>query len=309
MGNKLTFKHCVVLVNPKSTSARRSRRFIQQLEKHFRRALHTVETDDADYENHELLVGKLASQLKAGSLLCIAGGDGTISSAVNLLMTNPKLNTLNPRVTVLPLWGGNANDLAYMINGPAGLADIDKILEKGQRVAIHPLEVRMQSVQEYVHLATNYVSFGASAYAAHKVNQMKGPKSLRLLREAGNVIQAALKAKTFSAEIKGRETSLYDLILINGSRIAKVYRAPNSLTDKSFLELTVNRKHPMILSYFLRILGKLTVNRKSIDYYELTLIDGTFCQIDGEVRAVAGGTKVTVKPADKPFYVLSTRLK
>ena len=317
MPSKPAFKHCVIVINHASTHTWRSQRFIKQLENVFGTdKTEVIEVLKRDYDEPGRLAKLLESKLDQNTLLGIAGGDGTISFIVNILLHKPGLSAGARKAVLLPLWGGNANDLAYMANGLAMFSSLEKILEESETIEVKPLVVKIDGNESRSRLAVCYASFGASAYATHlmshprhrykRVYRMPGS---RLFFEAGSVMKALTDAKMFECEIDGVIQPLYDLMLINGSRIAKINRAPIKLTDPYFYEIRTKRKKPVVLSYFASLLRNVTPKHAPIARRSLVLHDGTWAQLDGEVEYVQKGSRVTVEHHDKPLRLLATRLK
>jgi hypothetical protein len=304
---KHSFERCVIITNSTSTNYRRARRLAKEVKKYFADdQVDVIEVTAGRDTPADKLVEDIIKGLDDKTLVCIGGGDGSISMMINRLLLTPGLSAPARRA----LWGGNANDLAYMVNGSAYAVNIRKILGKGRVVKIHPLEVAISGSNTRKQLASNYVSFGMSAYATEQVNKLSAHNTFyRFFIEIGTILKAAKQVKPFTAEIDGRQATLYDLILINGSRIAKVYRAPNRLTDKAFFELMIDRKHPLFLSYLARVIRGLTRRRNRRSSHSLIVHEQTWAQLDGEVIEIPKGARIDIKTSSSPFYVLSTKLR
>jgi len=307
------FNRCVIITNTVSTNHHRARQLSEDIKKHFTEdQVDVIEVTPGKSKTGDSLVEEVIKSLDNKTLVCIGGGDGSISRFINRLLLNPNLSKGAKQAVVLPLWGGNANDLAYMVNGSAYAVDIKKILDKGRVVKVYPMEVTVRAGKIEIHLASNYVSFGASAYAAKQISDLNARNPIRrFIKEFWGIVRAAKQARPFTAEIDGRVASIYDLILVNGSRIAKVYRTPNRLTDKAFFELVIDRKPPVFLSYLARIIRGVTWERKRNrrGSHSLTVHDATWAQIDGEVIDIPKGARIDIKTYKTPFYVLSTKLR
>lgn len=312
-----SLKRCVIIINPRSTHAHRSMKFVRQLE-----ALFTGDNIDIitptkrDYENPSALITALKPKLNRNTLLGIAGGDGSIHYIINLLLSHPSMGESARQAVLLPLWGGNANDLAYMANGFAVGKHMDTILKEGTVVDVYPL--RVSTTHNNITLRTYaicYASFGASAFVAHKLNQ-PGHRDKRVYRvpgtravfEAGSVTKALVDAKGFRCEIDGVTQKLYDLMLVNGSRIAKVDRAPIKLTDPYFYEIRTTHNRPVVLGYAASLVRNITQRRPPIAIRSLIAHDPTWVQLDGEVEQVPSGSTVKVIRNDVPLRLLSTKL-
>lgn len=69
---------------------------------------------------------------KQMGLIAIGGGDGTVNSIVNLLLHELSSRDRR-RLFVLPLWGGNANDFSYMLNGLSSRQTVTSYLPRRHR--------------------------------------------------------------------------------------------------------------------------------------------------------------------------------
>jgi diacylglycerol kinase family enzyme len=308
---KHSFNRCVIITNSVSTNHHRARRLSNDIKKHFADGqIDVIEITPGKAITGDNLVEDIIKNLDGKTLVCIGGGDGSISMFINRLLLTKGIPKSVRRAVILPLWGGNANDLAYMVNGSAFTADIKRILKKGRVVKVYPMEVTIKTAKTVKHLANNYASFGASAYATKQIGGISDPNPVRrFFKEVAAIAKATKQAKPFTAEIDGRQATIYDLILINGSRIAKVYRAPNRLTDRAFFELIIDRKPQLFLSYMARAIRGLARKRNRRDSHSLTVHDATWAQLDGEVVGIPKGARIEIKTYTAPFYVLSTKLR
>lgn len=316
----LTFDKFIVIYNPMSTNARRSRRRIAELKDLFpSKDVDVIETSPDGLEANKALIAGEAKKFTKNTLLCIAAGDGTVSAVLDALLANKSVPAQAKKVPILPLWGGNANDLAYMINGRPGKSSLKTLFEKGEIVPIYPLGVKLDiDGKKSERIAGCYVSFGASAFAAQQAELPKNKRmkihvipGARMATEMLVVARALLKAKTFTIQTDGRSQPLYERIFVNGSRIAKVDRLPIKLNEKAFYEAAIERKHPKA---FISALSALKILRNRT-YGEVTgekrsfkLNSDTWTQIDGEVAKLPKGTEVEISLSTTPFYVLSTKL-
>jgi diacylglycerol kinase family enzyme len=318
--NLYRFEKFIVFYNPASTNSRRSRKRISELKDLFpSKEVIITETSPAGYDANRRIIDKLAKKFDEKTLVCIAAGDGTISAFLDALLTNKSVSARAKKVPILPLWGGNANDLAYMINGHPSKLSLKNIFEKGDIVPIYPLNVKLSiNNKSQQKIAACYVSFGASAYATQQAELPKNKKmkihivpGVRMATEMLVVAKSLLKAKTFTLQVEGKKQPMYERIFINGSRIAKVDRLPIKLNERAFYEASIENKHPKA---FISLLSALKILRNR-SYGEITgedrsftLNEDTWSQIDGEVVKLAKGTEVKISLSTTPFYVISTKL-
>ena len=311
------FSRCVVIVNPASTHYRTGKQRVKELEKLFpAKNFKMIETSREDYEHTDRLVGKLMCELDANTLLCIAAGDGTIGLIVNLLLTRPEVPATARQAVILPLWGGNANDFAFMLNGSVKQANITQIVTEGNIIAVHPLQMTItKDAEKRSKLAVCYVSFGASARAAHimsrpghRRNRAYRRPSTRLISEMANVTVALMRSKPFLCEIDGRQLTVFDLIMVNGPRMAKFNRLPMAIEQRGFCELRVQRKQPAMLPYAAKLVQ--SVNSRSKDGQierHFTLRQAVWAQLDGEIQHVREYSQISVTSSDLSFRVLATK--
>lgn len=218
---------------------------------------------------------------------------------------------------LLPLWGGNANDVAHMLNGPAYRMPVASLLQKGKIVEVLPLSCTLKypdgtSVE---HLAVGYISFGATALAARRLNEPphrssrlhKAPGG-RMVQELLTVFQALLKAPSFRIDEGNGERSIYDRMFINGSRIAKLRPLPLRLTDKNYYETTASEKRLGAAIARFRELLRRPLIQKAPQVTRFTCLDEAWVQFDGETVKIPASTKITVRHASFSLRAWSVRL-
>lgn len=251
-------------------------------------------------------------------LIAIAGGDGTISSVVNTIVAGLPRN-FSCKLYVLPLWGGNANDFSYMLNGLHSSMRPQRLLANSSPIAIPFIKVDIAAPDQKRSIyACCYASFGASAFAARRLDAQKfKTKSvmrwfppLLIVRELFFVIRAFIESPITIAEIDNKETSFYEHTLVNGSRLAKVNRIPIQIDEPAFFHAFVQRKHPSIIVTIGRImLGKpdtVYAKKTKVQFLTKQPVDA---QIDGEVLHLDAHTKVTASVVrTAPLAFISTRL-
>lgn len=310
------FKRFIVIRNPASTNAGRLQRRIDEL----RQVCPCAEIDvirTSSKEADQRLLEKCADKLGKDTLLCIAAGDGTINSIVRQLLTDKHLPKEAAQTPVLPLWCGNANDLAVMLNGPSRRAHIKNILERGRPVPVLPLECSLTDKDGGAprkYIAICYASFGASAFAARLLHKFVRRHNFlhkipggRLLHEIAVVTRALAQSRRFSISEGDKSKAIYERIFLRGSHFAKVPATPLRLTDGSLQGATVKHKQFFALMMRIAAMGRGR-RRNTAGQAEFKVLDKAWAQFDGEIVQVPAGTKVKIHLSDKPFYALSTRL-
>jgi len=316
-----TFDTCVIVCNPASTQAAQAHERIQQLQKQFpEKAVTLIYTSPDGHEANKLLLRAQADKLHEHTLLAIAGGDGTVSFVINTLLGDEHFTMEMRRATILPLWGGNGNDLACMLNGAPPRQSFAPLLRSGKRVAIYPLRCETITNNETsTRMAVCYASFGASALAARELESLRGVRpffhaigAAKFVHELSMVVRTLLSAPGFIVD-DGESTpkTIHDRLFINGSRFAKVSGVPLRLTDRQFCYITVEQKRVASMAFHITELIRKHPGRYVVtDGRTITfaLREATWAQIDGEVMHLDIGTYVRVGEAEQPFYALSTSL-
>lgn len=318
---KTRFQRCIILCNPVSTHAAAAQRRIRELQRIFGSdAVEVIETSEKGEAANRRLLIRQGDKLGPNTLLGIAAGDGTTNLIIETLLTSEELSDTARKTPILPLWGGNANDLAHMLNGAAYRASLKEIVAHGSIIPIHPLRFEMKpkhSKRAKTRIAACYAGFGATAVAAHRLNDSSHRRSKlhsipggRLILEAVTVIGAMLASPVFSVKESNRVKVVYELTFLNGSRMAKLERTPTKLTDEMFYINTFENKKLLSIipkvfeAYHKRISRKLLRN-----YASFTVQEASWAQFDGEPMQIAAHTKVQAELSRTPFLALSTVLK
>jgi hypothetical protein len=310
------FERCVVVVNPTSTNYNRGQHEIRQLAGLFALDnLEIIEVSNNDYSRPSWLITRLNAAVDKKTLLAVAGGDGTVNLIVDTILRSSEVSDAVRTAVILPLWAGNANDLAHMANGNPP-ASMESLIKRATVASVYPLAVNTSHrAKTATKLAICYVSIGASAYVSARINHpsYRRRRIYRLpggrnLTDMATVTRAFIWAATFESVISGKRRRIYDIVMINGPRMAKLSRIPVKLTDKNFYEMLVVRKHPIFLSSLVQILRGILIERRTHTERALTVNETTWAQLDGEALEIHGQTDVVVRHYEQPFCILSTKL-
>lgn len=306
-----------VIYNVSSTSAEESLRRIAELkEAAGPRHVYVIEMAKGQHGKVRDELRRLSRRFDEASVIAIAAGDGTVSTVVNLLMTDSELPDTARRVPVLPLWGGNGNDLARMLNG-APPPSIKPVIRHARPVSITPLLCRLDypSGRKFEIVATNYVSVGASAYAithvnspGHRSNPLHKIPGTRIVSEAVAVMNGLTEAPLFRITERGATRKIYERMMTNGPRFAKNSLLPVELVEPGYFLATFRHKNIIwLIGHVIRSIrrNKRPLKRDTVFVCE----DETRIQIDGESKKVPAGTRVTVGLAPYQFRALSTMIK
>lgn len=261
----------------------------------------------SDFSNPDRLK-EVLQKLPPSALIVVIGGDGTNSLVVSTLLHNTK--TIEQSVTVLPLKGGNASDIAHMLHGSAA-ANLTTILRDGVRKEAYALSLDQDGQPRRFVLA--YVSFGASAQVMQYLDGLSRRHSLIkkhpwLLRPTEILISmfGLNAAKRFTATINGTDSKLYDILFVNGSQVAKYYKTHAKLTNIGYLQLKVPYKHPVLFWHLLRLGQHYRKKSTTTSAQTISFNKKTYGQIDGDAIDLPAGSKVTIAKEVLPYYVLAT---
>ena len=313
------FNSILVFVNPKSTHAAAARRRIAEIERLMPGTpMAVIETSADGHAGNEQLVRTHANKLGPQTLLCIAAGDGTVSQIIEAILMAKGLPGKARKTVILPLWGGNANDLAHMLNGPAYKAKLHDILQKGEIVQIHPLQCDMTSAKQKTHtrLAACYASLGVSGFVAKQLIQPSYRQNILHKIPGGTaivdiltVISSILGAPSFSIKEHGNIRSVYELSFHNGSRMAKIERLPAKLTDEMFyLNQFEHKKLVSVIPKLMEMTRRGVSENLLRNYTSFTTQAESWAQFDGEPLLLPAGTKVQVQLCARPFNALATAI-
>ncbi len=317
---KRTFSRAFFIMNAKATNAARAKKFWGDVEKSLGKENATIiDITKMTFTKSEAVIAKTLKDCDSSTLLCIGGGDGTVSAVIQTLMLKKELTTENRSVRILPLWGGNANDMAVMLNGIPSAVNIHKILQNAHPVSIYPLSIEVESPESTTknYIASCYASFGATAEALARMEETahargsQGPKHklIRFAKEFREIGKTLVDVKPIKVEPTGDRTiELYDRLFVNGSRYAKILRSPVDLHDRHYFVLTSRDKNWKIILRAFRSLTTRTGGKISDRQRSFTIKDPTYMQVDGEVFKVPGNTRVKVRINDDCFNSFSTKL-
>lgn len=318
---KLPFSSVVIFSNNKSTNAARADELALVLarlignQKFYKVNISGCNPDEImrKVEDNRHLLGPHV-------LVGMGGGDGTCSSIIQAMVRSKILNEMQRASLLLPLWGGNANDLAVMLNGPVNVKVFRKLLTTVKPLAIHPLKITLRDKDGTLRVRTAacYASFGATAEAlntmegsSHKRGKY-GPKTglVRLGKEAVDVFRVLSGIQPFKV-LSGqqREVEMLDRLFVNGPRYAKVLHAPVELEQKAYFESTTQRGGVHLLVQVVKSFAGRGHGRVNTKMRRFIITNATMAQIDGELLEIKPHTKVTVSVNPVAFKVLSKHNK
>lgn len=307
------FERVVLLVNNHSTQTRDAHvRMTELLNSQATVSRLLIETREKSQDNIEML----QTTVREGDIVVTVGGDGTNRQAMTALM--------GTKVPLLPLGGGNGNNLACMLNGPLHHLMPCRVLAEGKVVVIHPILAQMSSeLGNRECYAASIMGLGASGEGTARLNNqhyrnrpLYGSKAIRELYEAGTLVRTVLACEEFTITENGIETVLFERAIANGPRVAKYGRFPVQLTEHRLFMTEVRRKRPLQIAHWLgSVLCQPIMNPPAGRYLNapeaisFTIGDrAVVAHFDAEPEFLRPETEVRISQAEQPFYAISTKL-
>lgn len=307
------FENFIIILNPKSSNIKRTRKRIDELKNILPSKPLVIKTG----RSSEIIKKSLEKSLKKNSgktLLFIGGGDGTVHQVINSIMTGRNKH----KVVVLPIWGGNANDLAFMLNGLSYQEKLSKVLASGKIVDIYPLKITLNNKKnkQQIYYSICYASFGATAFAANQLDQQSSNKNNILqfttlgvaIQEIKGVTDAFRKSPVFRAKINGEKVTIFEEAFMNGPRMAKLNSFPVKLNKKVYYRAHQPNKHPLLSRRVVQAVtgqkfGEITSRPTSF-----TVRESILAQFDGEVSKIPKNSKITISLSAEPIKAVSIKL-
>jgi diacylglycerol kinase family enzyme len=240
---------------------------------------------------------EMASGLRDGDTILVAGGDGTAHIATNAAAISGKKD-LKIKYTGF----GNFNDYANSFSKNSGAEAVRAIKKQAVKSKVKPIELRVNG--EFFRYAPLYATVGLTAEMAEifegkrlrkalkKVPGRNSRLALSLLaatrfyfKHRANHLLKIANITTDSENSSAQDQKITDLVFMNGPRMARIMRSrANKLDDETFGFTALNagdfRKNlPFITKgFFSRIPLRRTKNAK-IEFTKPTKIA---IQIEGE---------------------------
>lgn len=328
MSQSYEFDRLVVAENPRASHYRRISREVARLQRsHPDFGIERIPTSANMNETHDTIM----DTVRQGDVLVVIGGDGTVNQVGSVVTSQDFDRGDAPNTPFVPLRGGNANDIANMINGRASL---EEILRRGEMMELFPLEVTVTAPEEqtrqdpfddgvYVRRALGYFSVHAAAEATRGLDNIK-PQSdiirwmlrhtgIQQAREVFAVLQPMAQAKPVIAIEDGYPPyALVDESFLRGDRIAK-YGHPHADLTKQIFERTrvYDQGYIAALTSMIKMQqGKLEGEKTDSVTQLLYGRDGKpiLTQYDGEVIEIPSGSTVNVGIAARGYHTLTTKL-
>lgn len=310
-----SFEQIIAVYNPTSSNKSRAKARIIEMEELSGKKVEIIKTDKSQKIFSEKLTKRL-NKISSPTLFLIGGGDGTVHDSLNIIL-NLKSKSALANIAVLPLWSGNANDFAFMLNGLSFNKKLFTIFSSGKIIDFKPLEITTENSGKTRRIyAICYASFGASAFAANQLDlnssRSRSPfasiPAIAMTKEFMGVFNAYRRAPTYNATVNNEKIKIFEEAFTKGSRIAKINTMPVKLTDNAYYHAHQSAKHPLLSRRFVQVItgqkfGKIVSKQTSF-----TIKNSTLAQFDGEVVKISKNSKITVKLSGKKIRAVSMKL-
>ncbi len=298
------WERLVVFYNPDSSNAASGQEETRKLEQAYPGRVITLMAQATDKANRTMF----RRELRPGDVLIINGGDGTANHVARSLPTAP-------RVPILPLGTGNANDLAAMLYDDH-VGEVQYILEHATTMSIHPLICTISPEQGAParHLAVCYLSFGSTALGAAYLNQpdtrAKYPKYIpggKLLSDIDTILHTTRHAKPFNITYHGQPQEIMDIIVANGPRMARTLQFPSRLERYDMFIAVVKDKHPLhvVQGAVDMMRGEFPGEHLTDKAIKITIHTPTKGQVDGESIEFKTPCTINIKHRSASLYALA----
>jgi|GEM_PF-3174067 len=310
----IAFKRLIVLHNPGSSNAAKAQKLISALRKTHPPHLAVAPTGQTETENLALL-----KDLRAGDVVALFGGDGTISSFVDLLY-HPSLPKRVRRAVFLPIGTGRMNDVARMLNGRHASSPL-YALKHGRVLAVYPLECRCTPLggkgQPLIKRVIYSVGFGYSGTCSLVWNDPAFRAKVRTLTPVTRTVEffkmgtGVLKeAEYFDITSERKRRPVLEVMIANGHMIGGYYRLPTRLSQREFY-LTISDDKSFLGT--VRTIAELVTNRfaggQSVAAASFVLHDPVIAQLGGEPFTPPAPCEVTISLCAEPIRMLATNPK
>jgi len=303
-------ERALAVVNPYSSNAHRVGRQLDQLDL----PVSVIETSPDIRRTQD----SLYAAARDGDVIFGGGGDGTVNQIGNILLHAETRERQLNHLPFVPLRGGNANDIARMINGRKTAA---QIMRAHRLIKLHPLEITVQypGGDKAQRWALGYFGVGATAAASGDLDRIKNTSN-RLTRAIGfQPVREALAAWrsvagyppfTMTDQASGKSEVVSDILALRGDRIAKYGRPHAHLAEPQF-ELTLSRPGGMrgaLIDMLQMQQGRKAGEIVTASCFAVQAEASTLhAQYDGETATIENLSIINVGLSHHAYQTLSTR--
>lgn len=317
----------LVIRNPVSANSERAQHQIAELHQaHPFRAvdilptLHDADADPSENRraNQQRIIDELQERADPNNpddprrcWLVVATGDGTIRDTAEALL---QADDAIRGVPILPLAGGNGNDVSSMTHGFWGKRRPVAQLHQAHIEPVQPLECTLQYGDGEIQkrYALGYISIGEiTARTAKIIDGDRGhSRIVQLINEKLLAMRSVAKAQPITVVEQGVEHETFDLIFANGPRMAKYLHWKQNLYQPQFMRTELPSKSaPALAVAGMRLaLGRYpsTVVPDG-DAVHLRTASDTWIQLDGEAFPLAADTSISVRRTQQSLNIVHLR--
>jgi hypothetical protein len=294
------FERIVGVVNPECSEHKQG---IAQLDEVIR-AL-PADFPYIEIETNEDFVGtseRLAEVLQPDDLVAPVGGDGTKNAVMRAMLAKGGV--------MLPIPGGNGNDLERSLHGRQAWPSPLQLLREGEPVSIHPIQVAVEGMSTLY--AINYFGIQATAKGSYTMDQswyrnlpVADRAEMRAIYEFLLLPPIAFFSRPFFVKENDIVRMAVDMSFMNGSSMAKHGKPPVDIADPH-LFMTECRLPLDLLPWAIRgVRG--TMNGEYLEkgrQRAFRLGRTVLAHIDAQTFKIPEDREVTVSVAEKPFKAL-----
>lgn len=311
----ITFKRLAILNNPRSSNADKVKKIIASLEEVYPGKVVTATIAKTRAQNIQLL----KDLLRAGDILLICGGDGTISNIAGYLL-DPSLSKRQRRTPVIAIGTGQMNDLARILNDKHS-DDPLYVLKHGRRLRVHPIkcvcEPLKAGLKPLTKIAIYSLGFGYSGEGSIALNdpnfraqtQTRKPvtRPLKFLKDGLSLLK---KADFFDVTLEGERRSLLDVTAGNGHILYGYWTAPVKLGQKKFYFTTLDDRSTLNTFRTLAVIAtKRPASGKVVTEARFILHESVPGHSGGEIFKPPAPCEVTISLHEEPIIMLATSPK
>lgn len=309
------FKRLVVLFNPRSSNAARAAKIISRLKAAYPNKVLAAAISRTEAGNRKLLL----KTLQNGDVLIVCGGDGTMSSIVDCLLS-PGMPAELRHIPLLPVGTGRMNDLARMVNGRR-YADPLYVLKHGKPLSVYPLLCVCTPLEgkgkPLVKSIIYYMGFGMSGTASYTWNDpefrakiKKRPpvaRTVEFMKAGSNLVR---DSEYFDVTYQGKRRAVLDIAVANGHIAGGYYRLPTRLSQRQFFfELSDDKSFVYIFRTVVELLTNQYRRGLITKAVRFTLHDRIPGHLGGEPFWPPAPCDINVSYHQKPITMLATNPK
>jgi diacylglycerol kinase family enzyme len=309
------FTRLVVLYNPRSSNAGRTKGIIARLEKAYPGKLVIISLKQSAAQNLKML----RDTLKEGDILVPCGGDGTIGGVVEYLLY-PTMPKELRRTPVLPVGTGRMNDVARMANG-RHFIDPLFALKHGQLLDIYPVACTCTPLsgkgKPVTRLVIYNIGFGYSGRCSvawndpkFRANIQKRTRVTRPVKFFKTGTDLLKDATYFDVTYKGRRRTVLDVTAAVGHIYGGYYRLPVRLSDRDFYFVITDDKSFLGT---VKAIAELITNKYKggtlTTSANFTLHSPVLAHVGGETFRPPAPCRVQIAPLKEPITLITTSPK